>query len=119
MGIFCSDESHWAYRGCAETRWSAHHCHQLGIQVDWSFPADTGDTLQTELQYSVNGNGDNPLLLAGVPYPQHTYTQLGLKAGVEFWYRARWSIVLATRVTGPTGFVANPMRMRMTIWGYC
>ncbi|QMR43930.1 host specificity protein J [Citrobacter freundii] len=60
-----------------------------GIQVDWSFPADTGDTLQTELQYSVNGKGDNPLLLAGVPYPQHTYTQLGLKAGVEFWYRAR------------------------------
>lgn len=60
-----------------------------GIQVDWSFPADTGDTLQTELQYSVNGNGDNPLLLAGVPYPQQTYTQLGLKAGQEFWYRAR------------------------------
>lgn len=60
-----------------------------GIQVDWSFPVDTGDTLQTELQYSVNGNGDNPLLLAGVPYPQHIYTQLGLKAGVEFWYRAR------------------------------
>ncbi|WP_241324311.1 host specificity protein J [Citrobacter freundii] len=60
-----------------------------GIQVDWSFPVDTGDTLQTELQYSVNGNGDNPLLLAGVPYPQHTYTQLGLKAGQEFWYRAR------------------------------
>ncbi len=60
-----------------------------GIQIDWSFPADTGDTLQTELQYSVNGSGDNPLLLAGVPYPQHTYTQLGLKAGQEFWYRAR------------------------------
>ncbi|HAT2303700.1 host specificity protein J [Citrobacter freundii] len=60
-----------------------------GIQVDWSFPVDTGDTLQTELQYSANGNGDNPLLLAGVPYPQHTYTQLGLKAGQEFWYRAR------------------------------
>ena len=60
-----------------------------GIQVDWSFPVDTGDTLQTELQHSVNGNGDNPLLLAGVPYPQHTYTQLGLKAGQEFWYRAR------------------------------
>ncbi|WP_270424086.1 host specificity protein J [Citrobacter portucalensis] len=60
-----------------------------GVQVDWSFPVDTGDTLQTELQYSVNGNGDNLLLLAGVPYPQHTYTQLGLKAGVEFWYRAR------------------------------
>ncbi|EOW2333410.1 host specificity protein J, partial [Citrobacter freundii] len=60
-----------------------------GIQVDWAFPTDTGDTLQTELQYSANGNGDNPLLLAGVPYPQHTYIQLGLKAGQEFWYRAR------------------------------
>lgn len=60
-----------------------------GIQIDWSFPADSGDTLQTELQYSVNSNGDNPLLLAGVPYPQHTYTQQGLKAGQEFWYRAR------------------------------
>ncbi|MFU0930362.1 host specificity protein J [Kluyvera cryocrescens] len=60
-----------------------------GIQLDWSFPADSGDTLQTELQYSVNSNGDNPLLLAGVPYPQHTYTQLGLKAGQEFWFRAR------------------------------
>lgn len=60
-----------------------------GIQVDWGFPADTEDTLQTELQYSVNSNGDNPLLLAGVPYPQRTYTQLGLKAGMEFWYRAR------------------------------
>lgn len=60
-----------------------------GIQIDWSFPADSGDTLQTELQYSVNSSGDNPLLLAGVPYPQHTYTQLGLKAGQEFWYRAR------------------------------
>jgi predicted phage tail protein len=60
-----------------------------GIQVDWSFPQDTDDTLQTELHYSVNGSGDNPLLLSGVPYPQHTYTQMGLKAGVEFWYRAR------------------------------
>ncbi|WP_244886219.1 TipJ family phage tail tip protein [Kluyvera cryocrescens] len=60
-----------------------------GIQLDWSFPADSGDTLQTELQYSVNSNGDNPLLLAGVPYPQHTYTQLGLKVGQEFWFRAR------------------------------
>lgn len=71
-----------------------------GIQIDWSFPADSGDTLQTELQYSVNGNGDNPLLLAGVPYPQHTYTQLGLKAGQEFWYRAR----LVDRIGNQSGW---------------
>ena len=60
-----------------------------GVQIDWSFPADTGDTLQTELQYSAGATGENPMLLAGVPYPQSTYTQLGLKAGQEFWYRAR------------------------------
>ncbi|MDY0972560.1 host specificity protein J [Siccibacter turicensis] len=60
-----------------------------GIQIDWAFPADTGDTLQTELQYSLNGNGDDAMLLAGVPYPQHGYVQLGLRAGQEFWYRAR------------------------------
>ncbi|WP_031523411.1 host specificity protein J [Siccibacter colletis] len=60
-----------------------------GIQIDWAFPADTGDTLQTELQYSLNGNGDDAMLLAGVPYPQHSYVQLGLRAGQEFWYRAR------------------------------
>lgn len=61
-----------------------------GIQVDWAFPEDTGDTLQTELQYAINGSGDIPLLLAGVPYPQHTYTQMGLRAGQVFWYRARF-----------------------------
>ena len=60
-----------------------------GIQIDWAFPADTGDTLQTELQYSLNDNGDDAMLLAGVPYPQHSYVQLGLRAGQEFWYRAR------------------------------
>lgn len=89
MGIFCSDSSHWAYREVPKPVGLRTTAINWGIQVDWSFPVDTGDTLQTELQYSVNGNGDNPLLLAGVPYPQHTYTQLGLKAGVEFWYRAR------------------------------
>ncbi len=60
-----------------------------GVQLEWDFPAGTGDTLQTELQYSTASTGTNPLLLAGVPYPQHVYQQLGLKAGVGFWYRAR------------------------------
>jgi len=60
-----------------------------GVQLDWDFPGGTGDTLQTEIQYSTASTGTNPLLLAGVPYPQHVYQQLGLKAGVGFWYRAR------------------------------
>jgi predicted phage tail protein len=61
----------------------------FGINVTWGFPADTADTLSTELQYSASVDGANPMLLASVPYPQKLYQQMGLKAGQEFWYRAR------------------------------
>lgn len=61
----------------------------FGINITWSFPADTGDTLSTELQYSTTADGANPALLAAVPYPQHIYQQMGLRAGQRFWYRAR------------------------------
>ncbi|MDR9992985.1 DUF1983 domain-containing protein [Enterobacter hormaechei subsp. steigerwaltii] len=61
----------------------------FGIHITWGFPADTGDTLSTELQYSVAADGSNPMLLASVPYPQKLYQQMGLKAGQEFWYQAR------------------------------
>ena len=61
----------------------------FGINITWGFPADTSDTLSTELQYSVAADGSNPMLLAAVPYPQKLYQQMGLKAGQEFWYRAR------------------------------
>ncbi|HBU8850566.1 TPA: host specificity protein J [Citrobacter sedlakii] len=60
-----------------------------GINITWSFPADTGDTLNTELQYSASPDGSNPMLLAAVPYPLHLYQQMGLSAGQQFWYRAR------------------------------
>lgn len=61
----------------------------FGINVTWGFPEDTGDTLSTELQYSLAADGSNPMLLSAVPYPQKLYQQMGLKAGQEFWYRAR------------------------------
>ncbi|WP_235146950.1 phage tail tip fiber protein, partial [Franconibacter pulveris] len=61
----------------------------FGINVTWAFPADSGDTLSTELQYSVTSDGASPMLLADVPYPQKLYQQMGLKAGQIFWYRAR------------------------------
>ncbi|WP_410742912.1 TipJ family phage tail tip protein [Citrobacter freundii] len=60
-----------------------------GIRLNWGFPANTGDTLKTEIQYTVNSDFSNPLLLSDVPYPSAEYTQLGLKAGQEFWYRAQ------------------------------
>ncbi|WP_275220398.1 host specificity protein J [Citrobacter freundii] len=60
-----------------------------GIRLNWGFPANTGDTLKTEIQYTANSDFSNPLLLSDMPYPSAEYTQLGLKAGQEFWYRAQ------------------------------
>lgn len=60
-----------------------------GIQLNWAFPEGAEDTRHTEIQYTPNSDQSNPLLLSDVPYPQATYTQLGLKAGAEFWYRAQ------------------------------
>ncbi|MBE0153161.1 host specificity protein J [Serratia fonticola] len=60
-----------------------------GIGLGWGFPAGAEDTLKTEIQYSDNASGNNAMLLSDVPYPQRSYTQTGLKAGQEFWYRAR------------------------------
>ncbi|AMO48897.1 Fibronectin, type III domain protein [Enterobacter sp. FY-07] len=60
-----------------------------GIRLNWGFPANTADTLKTEIQYTANSDFSDPLLLSDVPYPSAEYTQLGLKAGQEFWYRAQ------------------------------
>lgn len=60
-----------------------------GIRLNWGFPANTGDTLKTEIQYTANSDFSDPLLLTDVPYPSSEYIQLGLKAGQEFWYRAQ------------------------------
>ncbi|MCL8147079.1 DUF1983 domain-containing protein [Enterobacter hormaechei] len=72
----------------------------FGINVTWGFPANTGDTLSTELQYSIAADGSNPMLLASVPYPQKLYQQMGLKAGQEFWYQAR----LVDRIVNQSGW---------------
>ncbi|MGN8238677.1 phage tail protein [Enterobacter soli] len=61
----------------------------FGIELNWGFPANTGDTLKTEIQYSLTGTADDAILLADVPYPQRKYQQMGLKAGQIFWYRAQ------------------------------
>lgn len=61
----------------------------FGIELNWGFPSNTDDTLKTEIQYSPTGSADNAMLLADVPYPQHRYQQMGLKAGQIFWYRAQ------------------------------
>lgn len=61
----------------------------FGIEMNWGFPANTDDTLKTEIQYSLTGTEDDAMLLADVPYPQRKYQQMGLKAGQIFWYRAQ------------------------------
>ncbi|HGM5859154.1 MULTISPECIES: host specificity protein J [Serratia] len=60
-----------------------------GIQLDWAFPIGAEDTLKTEIQYADNAAGNNAMLLADIPYPQHTHAMTGLKAGQAFWFRAR------------------------------
>ncbi|HCR0956873.1 phage tail protein [Enterobacter asburiae] len=61
----------------------------FGIELSWGFPANTDDTLKTEIQYSLTGTEDDAMLLADVPYPQRKYQQMGLKAGQIFWYRVQ------------------------------
>ncbi|EPL6324586.1 host specificity protein J, partial [Enterobacter hormaechei] len=61
----------------------------FGIELSWGFPANTDDTLKTEIQYSLTGTEDDAMLLVDVPYPQRKYQQMGLKAGQIFWYRAQ------------------------------
>ena len=72
----------------------------FGIQLTWGFPENTGDTLKTEIQYSLTADGASPMLLTDVPYPQKLYQQMGLKAGQEFWYRAQ----LVDRTGNESGF---------------
>lgn len=72
-----------------------------GIRLNWGFPANTGDTLKTEIQYTANSDFSNPLLLSDVPYPSAEYIQLGLKAGQEFWYRAQ----LVDRTGNESGWI--------------
>ena len=61
----------------------------FGIDLNWSFPTGSGDTSHTEIQYSINENEDDALLLSNVTYPCKSYSQTGLSIGQTFFYRAR------------------------------
>lgn len=61
----------------------------FGIDIKWSFPQGALDTNYTEVQYSTQFDGANPLLLGTFAYPLNTYTMTGLGAGVRFFFRAR------------------------------
>lgn len=76
----------------------------FGIELSWGFPANTDDTLKTEIQYSLTGTEDDAMLLADVPYPQRKYQQMGLKAGQIFWYRAQL-VDRSGNESGYTGWV--------------
>ncbi|EDE6094616.1 DUF1983 domain-containing protein, partial [Salmonella enterica subsp. enterica serovar Enteritidis] len=69
-----------------------------GIRIDWSIPKGAEDSLYTELQYAQERDGNSALLLSNIPYPQSTYSQMGLRAGQEFWYRVR----LVDRIGNPS-----------------
>lgn len=74
----------------------------FGVELNWGFPANTDDTLKTEIQYSLIGSDDDAMLLADVPYPLRKYQQMGLKAGQVFWYRAQ----LVDRTGNESGYTS-------------
>lgn len=61
----------------------------FAIALNWAFGLDTADSSYTEIQYGPANSVDTMQTLSMVPYPQHTFIQSGLKAGVTFFYRAR------------------------------
>ncbi|PRD14061.1 host specificity protein J [Pantoea coffeiphila] len=77
-----------------------------GVRLTWGFPANTGDTLSTEIQYTANADYSSPLLLSDVPYPSKEYIQLGLKAGQAFWYRAQLVDKIGNE-SGYTGWISG------------
>ncbi|MCS5452489.1 phage tail protein [Enterobacter huaxiensis] len=71
-----------------------------GIQLDWAFPADSGDLAYTQIMFSESADGANPKLLTNIPYPQHHYEHVGLLPGKEFWYQAQ----LVDKIGNESGF---------------
>lgn len=73
----------------APEQFTATDNQQYAVGLSWQFPADAEDTLKTTIMVSATPSDVNEMLLADVPYPSATYTQVGLKAGVILYYRAR------------------------------
>jgi len=59
------------------------------INIQWGFPAGSGDTAYTEIEVATTPDGMNPLFLANVPYPGVSYQHGPMPAGIRRWYRAR------------------------------
>lgn len=61
----------------------------MAIDLSWSFPADAGDTLKTEIQRNTINSEEGAILLSDIPYPQKIYQHGPMAAGAEVFYRAR------------------------------
>lgn len=61
----------------------------FGIELNWSFSTNTGDVLQTTIQYATDSTGAGAKELGHVPYPQATLTHSGLAPNVSYWYRIK------------------------------
>jgi len=59
------------------------------INIQWGFPAGSGDSAYTEIEVATTADGMNPLFLANVPYPGVSYQHGPMPAGIRRWYRAR------------------------------
>lgn len=80
----------------------------FGIQINWNFPAiGATDTSCTQLWYGVTDVLANATLLGSYPYPQSSFTMLGLESGATLYFWARLvdnsGNIGAFYPTGPTG----------------
>ena len=56
------------------------------------------------------------MLLADIPYPLHTHTMTGLKAGQEFWFRARLQDRTGNQGDWTGWIKGNPTQTPVTTW---
>ncbi len=60
-----------------------------GVNISWTFPAGTEDTLKTEIWYNSSISDVGQTLLVDLPYPQRSYNMIGLTSGQGYYFRCR------------------------------
>ena len=61
----------------------------MGMQLNWGFPAGSGDTLLTEIQYGKSADVSTMIKLGDFSYPDDSHTMMDLGPGVRLFFRAR------------------------------
>jgi predicted phage tail protein len=92
----------------------------FGIELNWGFPANTGDTLKTEIQYSLTGTADDAILLPMYLTRSANISRWALRQGRFSGTARSWWTEPATNQGIPNLCVARPALMyrisQMQFW---